>query len=66
MPYDYIQQAYGLSFNPRMRVKHTVTKQYGEVRRQGNTSANYVSVRFDGEKHNVPCHPQELKIFETR
>jgi len=60
--YDYIQQNYGLQFAPKMRVQHTYTKKFGEVRRPGNTPGHYVAVRFDGQKHNLPCHPQELEI----
>ncbi len=62
MAYDYIEKMYGTKFTPKMRVQHTVTGNFGEVRRPGNTPGNYVSVRFDGFAHNMPCHPSELKI----
>lgn len=66
MSYDYIKRAYGLTFKPKMRVRHTVTDRLGAVRRPGNTPGNYVSVRFDGEGHNLPCHPLELEIVPQK
>jgi len=64
MDYEYIQRAYGLTFKPKMRVRHTVTGNSGEVRRPGPIASSYVSVRFDGMNHNRPCHPEELEILQ--
>ena len=61
MSYDYIKRTYGLDFRSGERVTHTVTGKSGEVRRAGTSiPAHYVAVRFDGMKHNSPCHPEEL------
>ena len=65
MAYEYIKRAYGLTFTIGMRVRHTVTRKSGFVRRSGSVSDNYVSVRFDNLNHNRPCHPQELEILST-
>ena len=59
-PYSYIRQRYGLDYRPKQRVRHTVTGRAGVVCREPESGAHYVSVRFDGVSHTVPCHPQEL------
>jgi hypothetical protein len=61
--YQYIKQRYGLKFAPKMRVQHTVTNKFGEVRPEEGLSSQYVSVRFDGLKHDLPCHPEELTVL---
>lgn len=65
MSYDYVKHYYGLEFKLRDRVTHTITGRSGEVRRSGTSiPAHYVAVRFDGDKHNLPCHPKELSKGE--
>lgn len=63
MPYRYIERTYGTTFKPGDRVKHTVTQGVGEVR-PVRDDPQYYSVRFDGIKHSLPCHPGEL-VAET-
>lgn len=59
MPYDYIRRTYAVDPVPGERVKHTVTGKSGViVRTRGDPQ--YVQVRFDGQKHSLPCHPTEL------
>lgn len=60
MAYRYIERVYGTTFKPGDRVVHTVTGKVGEVRRAAG-DPQYYSVRFDDQKHNSPCHPDELR-----
>lgn len=59
MPYSYIERTYGSDFKPGERVRHTVTKNWGEVLRVKG-DPQYYQVRFDGRKHGLPCHPDEI------
>lgn len=64
MAYDYIKRAYGLTFTPGDRVQHTVTGKMGTVKRGQYHYAggsHYVNVTFDGQRHSLPCHPEELR-----
>lgn len=60
--YAYIARTYGLTFEPGQRVTHDETGRSGEVRRERKSQSHYVMVRFDGDKHNLPCHPEALEI----
>lgn len=63
MNYDYIRQAYGVSYEVGERVQHTVTKRIGTVVREGRTNVHYVRVRFGSstsKSRNSYCHPLEL------
>jgi hypothetical protein len=54
MAYDYIRRSYGVDGKIGQRV--TVNGKTGViVRPQGDPS--HFQVRFDGQKHTVPCHP---------
>lgn len=57
--YTWIKNTY--SFQPEVgrRVRHTVTKKEGVIATE-DSQANYVQVRFDGQRHKSPCHPGEL------
>lgn len=61
--YAYIERAYGLTFTPGERVRHTESAQVGlgTVRKVKQSHAHYVMVLFDGRKHADPCHPQALE-----
>jgi hypothetical protein len=59
--YDYIKRTYAFQPEVGRRVRHTVTKQEGEIKRESLSSGQYVQVRFDGKKFNLPCHPGELE-----
>lgn len=57
--YAYIRRTYGVEPTPGRRVRHQITNRHGLiVRPRGDP--HYVQVRFDGQKHTVPCHPTEL------
>lgn len=60
MAYNYIKQRYGLTFEVGDRVRHTITKMPGTVRRENKSASHYVQVRFDGRRTVNSCHPQEL------
>lgn len=54
MAYDYIRRTYGVDAKPGQRI--TVDGKPGVVvRPQGDPA--HLQVRFDGQKHTVPCHP---------
>lgn len=59
--YDYIRRHYNLTFNVDDRVRHTVTGQRGQVRPSTGSADHYVQVRFHGQQHAMPCHPEELE-----
>lgn len=59
--YNYINVAYGVIVPPvNSRVRHTVTAKLGRVAPENMAYGHYVSVRFDGLDHDLPCHPLEL------
>lgn len=60
MSYEYIKQTYGVSPEPGKVVYHTVTKEWGVVKRENRSASHYVQVTFEGARHPVPCHPTEL------
>lgn len=64
MPYRYIERTYGTTFKPGDRVRHTVTGGVGEVR-PVRGDPQYYNVRFDGQKHALPCHPGELEAASS-
>lgn len=64
MAYDYVKRAYGVNPIIGQRVTHTVTKKSGAITR-ASSDAHYVHVRFDGQKHALPCHPTELEYGEA-
>lgn len=61
MAYEYISRAYDLDYAPGDRVRHTVTKNEGTVKRERRSHAHYVNVRFDTYRHNSLCHPDQLE-----
>lgn len=61
MSYDYIKQNYGVNPKPGNVVYHTVTKQWGVIKRESKSASHYVQVAFEGSKFAVPCHPTELQ-----
>ena len=61
MSYDYIIRYYGLEFAPGDPVIHTVTNRPGVVTRENKSQSHYVMVRFGGQRHSLPCHPEELE-----
>jgi hypothetical protein len=62
--YAYIRQQYGLSFEPDQIVGHTVTKRFGTVKRESRSQGHYVQVLFEGDRHALPCHPEELRVLD--
>ncbi len=61
MSYEYIKSTYGVSPEPGRVGYHTVTKQWGVIKPMSKSAQHYVQVRFEGIKHNLPCHPSELQ-----
>lgn len=64
MAYEYIKRTY--TFQPKVgrRVRHTITGEYGEIRREDRSASHYVQVQFDTRKFPLPCHPGELEYNE--
>lgn len=60
MSYDYIKRAYATSPEVGARVRHTETNRNGVITRENRSQSHYVQVRFDGDKHSLPCHPTAL------
>lgn len=63
MSYEYVKRAYGHEPIPGNVVQHTVTKKFGQIARESPSQGHYVMVKFDGGKHALPCHPDELDYF---
>lgn len=61
--YDYIKRAYPLADVPNVgtRVRHNETNRLGVIAREDRSQSHYVQVRFDGDKHSLPCHPMALE-----
>lgn len=63
MAYDYIKRAYAV--NPVLGewVRHTEMScnNVGKIGRENKSQGHYVMVRFEGQKHLSPCHPQALE-----
>ena len=60
--YDYIKRMYGFEAKIGTRVRHTVINRDGVIARENKSAGHYVQVRFDGDNHAKPCHPDELVI----
>lgn len=60
MSYDYIRHHYGIDVEVNSEVQHDVTGRFGLVRPEGDSGQHYVLVQFAGDRHAVPCHPEEL------
>jgi hypothetical protein len=54
--YDYVRNYYHVPAHAGTRVK-VGNKEGVIVRKSG--SQQYIFVRFDGVKHDVPCHPTD-------
>jgi len=60
MQYEYIRRTYDVAPVVGQRVTHAVTRKSGVIAREDKSQGHYVKVRFDGQKHTLPCHPTEL------
>jgi hypothetical protein len=60
MAYDYVRRTYNVNPVVGRRVTHTVTNKSGIIAREDKGAGHYVQVRFDGQRHALPCHPTEL------
>jgi hypothetical protein len=65
MAYDYVKRMYGVNPVVGSTVTHTITGRSGVITRESPGMGNYVRVRFDGQKHSLPCHPEELIYPES-
>lgn len=68
MAYEYVKSAYGVAPEVGMRVTFN---EKGCIRKEGvivgkRVYGNYVYVRFDGSKFDVPCHPLSLEYGAVR
>ncbi len=59
MTYEYVKRTYGVNPIPGNRVRHQITNREGVICRS-RSQEHYVKVRFDGQKHPMPCYPTEL------
>lgn len=66
MAYDYIKRTYDFQPEVGRRVRHTETNGEGVIQRERVGEGHYVQVRFDGKKHNLPCHPGSLEYTDTK
>lgn len=64
VPYEYVNQHYGVSAVPGKRVKLPGRRptEEGVIARKQSYD-HYVHVRFDGQKFDVPVHPLELEYL---
>ena len=62
MAYEYVKKFYGVNPEVGMRVTTQDGKKSGMVVAKRSYD-HYVHVRFDGQKHDVPCHPLDL-VYE--
>jgi hypothetical protein len=63
MSYDYIKRTYQVMPRVGDRVRHTETDKLGTIAREKPSAGHYVQVRFDGQKHSLPCHPTALEYL---
>ena len=59
-PYAYVHRMYGLDFRPGLRVRLENSDRCGTVARMKASAGHRVQVRFDGQAHASPCHPESL------
>ena len=57
--YEYIKQAYGVTFSVGDRVRLENTSRDGTVMREKPSHGHYVQVRFDDHGPGL-CHPKSL------
>lgn len=62
--YGYISRMYGITYRPGMRVQLERSDRIGTVAHMKPSAGHRVQVRFDGERHASPCHPNSLTILQ--
>lgn len=60
MAYEYVKQYYGVNPEVGMRVESEDGKHRGVIVARRSYD-HYVHVRIDGQKHDSPFHPLDLK-----
>lgn len=60
MSYDYVRRTYRVAPVIGARVRHNETGRFGAISRENRSQSHYVQVRFDGDRHALPCHPTAL------
>lgn len=65
-PYAYVKQYYGVDpvIGSRVATQSSSEKKYGVIVRKRSYD-QYVHVKFDGTKFDVPCHPLDLEYGVT-
>lgn len=61
--YDYIERAYGLTFDVGQRVTFVedgCEQREGVVSKPIPSAEHYVAVLFDGDEDVMPCHPRSV------
>lgn len=61
--YAYIERAYGRHFEKGQRIRFDEDGRTGVVVKCRPSSAHYVNVVFDGEKHKSLCHPMSVTVL---
>ena len=64
MSYDYIRYYYGVEITVNHIIRHTVTGRIGTIMPENASAGHYVQVLFQGDKHQLPCHPLELEAVD--
>ncbi len=64
MSYDYIRSRFGVEVDINHLVRHTITGRIGTIMPENASAGHYVQVLFQGDKHMLPCHPQELETVD--
>lgn len=64
--YEYVRRAYRVAPEVGARVRHNETGRAGTIAREDRSQSHYVQVRFDGDKHALPCHPIALDYVLER
>lgn len=61
MSYDYIRNRSGIDLTVNHLVRHIITDRIGTIMPAPPRAGEYVQVLFKGDKHVMPCLPQELE-----
>jgi hypothetical protein len=66
MAHEYVKQYYGFQVEPGDRVRMIDAEAKEGVAVRKRSYDQYVHVRFDGTKFDVPVHPMELENLSLK